>query len=138
MKLVTACQILGLLAGFNAVAAENPIRLNTVGFLPGMSKAASVAVAATNFSVIRVADGQTVFSGAMTGTHTNADTGEALLTADFSALNEEGIFRLDVPGVGRTPPFRIAADVYQPAYVLAQRALYLWRCGTAVSFTSEG
>lgn len=128
-----------LLAAFQIQAAQNPIRFNTIGFLPGLAKQASVAVAAaTNFSVVRVADGKVVFTGELLGPRTNADTSELLRTADFSSLNQTGMFQLDVTGVGRTSPFRIAADVYDRPYVLAQQAFYLWRCGTAVRGTNDG
>jgi len=138
MRLVHALAIPGLLAGFNAVAAENPVRLNSVGFLPGQVKQASVAVPGTNFSVVQISDGRVMYSGALSGPRTNADTGEALFLADFTPLTNAGAFRITVPGAGESPAFRIGPDIYREPYVLALRAFYLWRCGTAVSFTNAG
>ena len=41
------------------------------------------------------------------------DTGQNLRRADFSALAEPGTYTLNVPGVGRSPDFRISDDVFQ-------------------------
>jgi endoglucanase len=138
MKPGLACVLIGLLAGMPVAAVENPIRLNSVGFLPGQVKQASLAAPGTNFSVIRVSDGAVVFSGKAGGPRTNADTGEALFTADFSAVTNAGTFQIEVAGLGRSPAFGIGVDVYQQPYVVAMRAFYLWRCGTAVRGTNDG
>jgi endoglucanase len=73
-----------------------------------------------------------VSRGTITGPLHNPDTDEDLFTADFSAVKEPGTYYLEVPGVGRSPEFRVAADVYNEPFRLATRAMYLWRCGTAV------
>lgn len=109
------------------------IRLNTIGYLPSAPKRASVAGRFSRFKVVRVKDGKTVYSGAAEGPITNADTDEQLTIADFSALKTPGEYRLEIPGVGSSPPFRIGTDVYNFAFYTATRAMYLWRCGTAVS-----
>jgi endoglucanase len=44
---------------------------------------------------------------------------------------------LDVHGVGRSWPFRIAVDVYQRAYYLTARSFYGQRCGTPVDLGPE-
>src|SRR5690349_8558858 len=75
-----------LLNAARARAADAPIRLNTVGFLPHHDKRASVAAACTEFSVVSEADGKTVFHGKTSGPVRNPDTGEDLYLADFSAL----------------------------------------------------
>ena len=114
------------------------IRLNTVGYPPQAEKQASIAAPCTNFAVIRAADGTTVFGGRVTGPVLNPDTQEQLYTADFSAFARPGDYQLDVPGVGRSAPFRIAPDVYREPYQTAMLGFYLWRCGTAVSATYHG
>ena len=122
----------------SASAAPSSIRLNTIGFLPNQPKHASIAAAVTNFNVLRSRDGVIVFTGGITGPQTNVDSREALGLADFSALNQPGEFQLDVPGVGRSASFRISNDVYREAFRTVTRAMYLWRCGTAVSGTHNG
>ena len=123
-----------------AGAAEESlqIRLNTVGYLPNREKKASIAALCTNFTLVRLSGRQTVFTGAVAGPVLNEDTEEQLYTADFSAYSTPGEYELDVPGVGRSAPFRIAADVYRDPYSTAMLAIYLWRCGTAVSATYHG
>ena len=120
-------------------ADESPlIRLNTVGYLPRAEKRASIAVPGTNFTVIRLADNSTVFTGKITGPVLNPDTQEQLGIADFSKLKKPGDYQLVVPGMGRSAPFRIAQDVYHEPYYVVMRGFYLWRCGTAVSATCHG
>lgn len=122
-----------------ARAAEtSAIRFNTVGYLPKAEKRASITVPCTNFSVVRIADNKTVHDGLVIGPVLNPDTGESLFTADFSRVKKAGDYRLVVPGVGQSAPFRIAADVYREPYYTAMRGFYLWRCGTPVSGTHRG
>ncbi len=109
-----------------------PIRLNTVGYLPDARKQASVSGAFETFTVVRIEDGGVAFSGSAQGPVHNADTGEDLHVADFSALDARGDYRLEIDGLGSSAPFRIAGDVFRDAFRLATRAMYLWRCGTAV------
>src|ERR1035438_6811232 len=69
-KLSLAAAICAFLLTSTARAAENEslqIRLNTVGYLPGAEKQASIAAPGTNFTVIRVADNSTAFTGKITG-----------------------------------------------------------------------
>ncbi len=123
---------------FSAGAAENPVRLNSIGFFPAQPKHATIATPATNFSVVRLSDSVAVFTGTISNSRTNRDTGELLFTADFSTLTNRGVFQLNVPGAGRSAPFRIGDDIYQAPFVAVTRAMYLWRCGTAVSGTHNG
>jgi endoglucanase len=115
-----------------AGASDAPVRLNTVGYLPDRPKRASIPLPCSDFAVVRVPDGKQVLTGKASGPARNADTGEELFTADFTAVTEPGVYRLEIPGAGRSPDFRVAADVYDEPFRLATRAMYLWRCGTAV------
>jgi endoglucanase len=120
-------------------AEEAPkIRLNTVGYLPGKEKKASIAGECSRFTVVRVKDNAKVLEGAATGPVLNADTNEQLYTADFSALKEPGEYQLDVPGVEKSAPFRVAGDVYDRPFYTVVRGMYLWRCGTAVKGQHNG
>lgn len=122
-------------------SSEKPtlmIGFNTVGYLPDAPKKASVAQPCSGFTVVRIKDGAKVFEGKATGPVLNEDSQEQLYTADFSAVKEEGEYCLDVPGVGRSAPFRIASDVFSQPFYTVTRAMYLWRCGTAVSGEHNG
>ncbi len=116
-----------------ATSISPSIRLNTIGYLPDYPKRASVAHRFERFAVVRVSDGRTVYEGEASGPVTNSDTEEQIYIADFSALKSPGEYRLEIPGVGSSPTFRIGANVYAAPFVTATRAMYLWRCGTAVS-----
>ena len=136
-----ACLLVLLSAlGFatHASAADTDIRLSSVGYLPLRAKRASVVGAATTFTVVRDADGASVLSGALTGPVSDPDTGESVLTADFTSLADPGTYHLAVDGVGRSVSFPVDADVYRSAYVTAMLGFYGWRCGTAVSFDYAG
>src|SRR5208282_3019208 len=140
-RTVWTLALLAVLLANPAWAADTEslqIRLNTVGYLPGAEKQAAIAAPGTNFTVIRLADRSTVFTGKITGPVLNPDTQEQLGTADFSAVTQPGDYQLDVPGVGRSAPFHIAADIYREPYYTVMRGFYLWRCGTAVSATYHG
>jgi endoglucanase len=121
-----------------AYAADTNIMLNTLGFLPDKPKRASINTSCTKFTVVSATGGIEAFSGSVSGPKKNNDTGEDIYIADFSALDEEGTFFLQVEGVGRSPDFPIKKGVYNDAYITAMRAMYLWRCGCAVSGIYNG
>jgi len=120
-------------------AEEAPkIRLNSIGFLPDKEKKASIAAPCSQFAVLRVKDGVKVLEGTVGSSFTNPDTEEKLQVADFSALKEPGEYQLDVPGMGRSAPFRVAANVYDEPFYVVTRGMYLWRCGTVVKAIYHG
>ena len=111
------------------------IRLNTVGYVPQAEKKATVVAPCTAFAVVQLPEGRRVFSGHVTGPLLNPDTREQLYTADFSGCDQPGDYELEIPGVGRSAPFRIAPGLYREPFATAMLGMYLWRCGTAVSAT---
>lgn len=121
-----------------AGAADASIRLNTIGFLPDRDKRASISERCSDFSVVEESGGTVVFRGKATGPVHNPDTNEGLYTVDFSPLRRPGNYRLEVPGVGRSAPFRIARDLYRSPFYTVTRAMHLWRCGSAVSGAHNG
>lgn len=114
------------------------VRLNSLGFLPALPKQASIAATATNFALVRVNDGTTVFTGALPAQNVNQDTGEPLATADFSTFTNAGLYQLTAPGAEPSAPFPIGTGIYREPFVTVTRAMYLWRCGTAVAGTHNG
>jgi endoglucanase len=138
MWLAVALLAASLFSTIQATEDAPKIPLNSIGYLPGKEKKAIIAAPCSEFAVVRVNGGAKVFEGKATGPVLNSDTQEQLCTADFSALKEPGEFQLDVPGVGRSAPFRISADIYTQPFYTVTRGMYLWRCGTAVSGTHNG
>src|SRR4029079_3464869 len=100
-----------------------PIHLNTVGYLPNRPKRASVSAPCTEFALVRASDKTPILRGTVTGPARNTDTAEDLFTADFSSLKEPGTYYLEIPGVGRSPEFRVGADVYNEPFRLVTRAM---------------
>ncbi len=131
-------QLCGGAGGSTQSRPTNAIRLNTVGYLPESVKIASVARSASGFKIVRTSNGHTAYQAILRGPTLNPDTGEYLYFADFSDVSTEGQYRLEVEGVGVSPPFTISTDVYVQPYRLAARAMYLWRCGVAVRGEHNG
>lgn len=125
-------------AARSAAADSDGIRLNTLGYLPAAPKSATLAAAGTNFIVRRVPDNVPVLEAPVVGPVEDAETQRPLYTADFSALTNAGQYRLEIPGQGTSAPFRVADDVYREPFRVVTRAMYLWRCGTAVTGVHDG
>src|SRR5712691_2854982 len=118
-------------------AADSDIRISSIGYLPDRIKRAAIIMAAAAFEVRRAADGSLAFSGVVTGPVAD-ETGHQVRTADFTAFAEQGLFYLNVPGVGQSRVFRIASDVTFNSFLLQMRGFYGWRCGSAVNLSHRG
>ncbi len=115
------------------------IHVDQVGYLPAAAKYAIVAAPGepAPFTLRRAADDRVAFRGRLAAARVDESTGDTVRLADFSAVQATGEYYLEVPGVGRSYPFRIAPDVYQRAFYLALRGFYGQRCGTAVDLGPE-
>jgi len=111
------------------------VRLNSVGFLPERGKRATYVGNRTRFEVRRVEDDAAVYDGEAGDEIQAGDSGEVVRVADFRDLTEPGEYYVQVMGVGRSPTFRIADDIYVEPFRAAMLGLYGQRCGSAVSFT---
>jgi endoglucanase len=136
--LITCVTVILILSTVSHGAETPKIRLNTLGYLPNHEKKATIAAECSEFIVVRAKDGTEALKGNVTGPVLNKDTNEQLYTADFSALKEPGEYILDVPGVGKSAPFHISADLYNQPFYTVMRGFYLWRCGTAVKGEYNG
>jgi len=123
----------------NAPSLE--IKVDQAGYAIGARKVGfliqPVAGQTARYVLRRQEDGKAVLEGSWTPPVLDPDSGDRVQTADFSGWNSPGIYYLDVRGVGRSWPFRIAADVYQHAYYLTARSFYGQRCGTTVDLGPE-
>src|SRR5688572_13829972 len=86
------------------------VKVNSAGYLPGRAKRATLAGAA-GFQVLR-ADGSVAFEGVAGEPVAAPDSGETVRIADFSALEEEGSFRLATEDGAQSPPFTIGSAVF--------------------------
>jgi endoglucanase len=107
--------------------------VSTVGFHPERGKRATYAGDCSRFEVVR-SDGVRVFEGEASEEIDARDSDEVLRVADFRELTGPGEYYVRVPGVGRSPTFRIAEDVYVETFRAVMLGLHGQRCGTALSF----
>lgn len=120
---------------FDADAVSSSLKVNQVGYLPTATKLAFVGnwlgdlgpmpVDAPDFEVVAVDTGAVVLSGGLVlrAAH-DLKSGEDVYTADFTALTTPGRYRLRVPGIGVSHPFRIAEDVYADVWRTTMRVFY--------------
>lgn len=122
-----------------AATPVTAIKVDQVGYPSHSAKVALVAVSspARGFAVRRSGDDSVVYAGKLTAPVQDADSGDLVQSADFSKLAASGNYYLEVPGVGRSWPFAIGADVYARAFYLAMRSYYGQRCGISVDLGSE-
>lgn len=118
-------------------AASTNVRVNSIGFLPGLNKRATVfsAAGSNTFTVRRASDSSAAFTGFLSAAAVNSDTGESLRQANFDALTETGTFYVDVASVGSSVNFKVGANVYNPSLRLNMMGFYNQRCGVATSQT---
>ena len=117
------------------------IRVNTIGYLPDSAKRATVvgtAADVSKFSVVSVKTGQPVHTGALAAPRYHRDSDEQVRTADFSAFKTPGEYVLRAKGVPDSPPFRIAAGVYNASLRLNLLGFYGQRCGVPVRLEHNG
>jgi len=109
------------------------IRLNQVGFVSDAPKTAVLVGAPdTSFHVVRVATGDTVQSGTLGSARRWELSGETVRQVSFSAVERPGTYRIVVPSVGRSHPFRIEERVLRPVARAALKGYYYQRVSTAL------
>jgi endoglucanase len=112
------------------------IRLNSVGFLPERAKRATSAKATDTFQVVHE-NGGVAFTG--TGSSPRqAEDGSTVYELDFSAFDQPGRYYVEAAGVGRSPSFAIASDIFREPFAVTMLSFYGQRCGTAVHFNYKG
>ena len=112
--------------------------LNSLGYLPGQPKIASVDSMIESFQVIEVSTGRVIYNGKTSQPVFQVDVKRTVRQADFSQVNKKGNYFLQASDSLKSPVFYIAPDVFNPALVTTMRAFYLWRCGTAVEGDYNG
>ena len=126
----------------------DPIKVNQVGYIPEGEKYALVsgfvedltADVGTNFEVRRVSDNSIAYTGTLTlvSEYDEEASGEKVLKADFSALNEEGTFFIAVlaTGIVDSPTFDISPDVYDQLLIDTSRYFYYQRANEELTSTN--
>jgi len=123
-------------------SVDSRIRLNSVGFLPGFPKQATVAAEFSKFWLYAAPNGTSpVYTGSASAAVNNTDTKEdGLRIADFSEFDTPGRYylRTNNNDVGKSPEFTIGGNVFEEPFRATMLGFYLWRCGTAVSAAYNG
>jgi endoglucanase len=113
--------------------ADDHIKLNQLGFLPGSYKlAVAPNVASHKFTVVKAGTDVEVMSGELGPAALWQPSGETVRQADFSGLVQPGRYQLRIAGLPDTAPFTIAADAYQALNAAAIKYYYFNRSGTAL------
>lgn len=128
---------------------ESPaIKVNQVGFQPHAQKYAlvsfypesSAVTDGTPFSVCNAETGIAVYTGTLQllSELDQRDSGETVLKADFSDLQETGTYSVSVNGFDSSVPFSISNSVYDHAITAAQKYFYYQRQGMALEAPYAG
>ncbi|MBY9005965.1 MAG: glycoside hydrolase family 9 protein [Candidatus Lokiarchaeota archaeon] len=130
----------------NEISFE-PIKVNQVGYVPEGEKYALVsgfeeeltADVGTTFEVRNALDNSVSFTGTLTlvSEYDAEVSGEKVLKADFSALNNEGDYYLSVlaNGINNSPVFTINSDVYDDLLIDSARYFYYQRANEELTST---
>ncbi len=125
--------------GAGGIVISSRIRLNSIGFLSHSEKKASFAGSCSSFMIINGTNtNEVIYTGYSVSNVYNNDTKENLTILDFSDFTTEGEYSIYIEGVGLSPVFRIGNDIYNEPFKVCMMGMYLWRCGTNVSFTYKG
>jgi len=127
------------LIGLTASAQIATIKVDQAGYLPGAPKIAVVVAAKAHgpFIVRQTPGGKVAFRGTLSAAQKDANSGDTVETADFTALTAPGRYFLDIAGAGISWEFSISPDVYKRPFYLAMRSYYGQRCGMAVDLGPE-
>jgi endoglucanase len=107
--------------------------LNQVGLLPAGLKLATVATAASAPAgaarLLDAATGQAVWQGPLSPPAHWPAAGQTVRHVDFSAFQQPGRYRLQVPGHADSATFVVAADAYSTLNAAALKTYYFNRAG---------
>ncbi len=103
------------------------IFVNQAGYKPQDKKTAVMPFPCDRFDVVNE-NGDIVFSGNTRHFGVDTQSGDDVYTADFSALDTDGRYRINADGK-TSAIFEIGADVNQPVLKSIMKALYFLRCG---------
>lgn len=112
----------------SALTVGEQVKVDQVGYLPDSPKLAMVTGGQGNtFDLKRTDTNAVVLSRTLTPPLQDANPGDKVQTADFSAWTEEGTYVVEVKGAGASYPFKIAAEVYRQPLIQIARTYTLQR-----------
>ncbi|TRX66136.1 glycoside hydrolase family 9 protein [Carboxylicivirga sp. M1479] len=133
----TVIFVMAILLSYASVYAQQNIYVNQVGYTTHQSKRVLTDYRAERFDVINTQTGQIAFQGEFKLRKTDDPcSGMTLFEGDFTALSEPGKYLVRVHSSlnsGITSfVFPIGEDVYTNVLNLANKALFLQRCGMPI------
>jgi len=122
-------------ANADVVVKGPDININQVGYLTSDIKTAIFRDSSkdTNFDVIDVKSGNTVFSGSVTDSVETPGAGETVAYGDFTPLTTPGTYKIVAKNSGKSNQFVIAKNTYDNIFNDSIKMLYLQRCGTKLT-----
>lgn len=116
------------------------VKLNTVGYLLGRKKQATVPAieGVETFQIVNVATSQLAYEGPLAAVTENPDTADRTRVADFSVLEVPGTYVLTATGLRTSPPFVIADNTLNEPLRMTMLGLYGMRCGSPIRIEHQG
>ncbi len=126
-------------AGLIAPDSIAVCKIGQCGYLPTARKLAMLTPArpVEHFTLHPAGRSEVIFRGALAAPVADADSGDRVCLADFSAFRQPGRYELHVAGEPASAAFEIGANVYRQPFRLASRFYYGQRCGAAVALGGE-
>ncbi|MEX2396979.1 MAG: glycoside hydrolase family 9 protein [Balneolales bacterium] len=119
--------------------AQEPIKVNQLGYYPEGEKVAVVPGGATgSFQVLDAQTNKVVYTGTLKSPQNWEHSGEEVALADFSDFSDTGSYKLMHPGAGSSYIFEIKDDVHHELAKSSIRALYYNRVSTGLESQYAG
>lgn len=105
--------------GVEAPVSRPAIYVNMAGYVSGREKKVVFAGGqhGKTFRVVRSQDGAVVYTGRIPEETMDDMTGQQFSVADFTALEEPGLYYVHTDIIGQSYPFRIAPDAYENLFL---------------------
>jgi endoglucanase len=114
--------------------SEELIRLNQIGFYPDAPKKAVIdRDISGSFYIVSEQTAERVFSSALDEGRKSEYGNKIVRIADFSSFSEPGSYRLLIPGMGHSYPFRIDTSIYKKVAQASLKGYYFQRASTELS-----
>ncbi len=131
MKKKSLLVVWTLLFAGSIIAQEisDRIKLNQIGFYPARPKIAVITgeLDATDFFITTTNLKDTFFRGKLSEVRQSVYSKTTTHLADFSKLNQRGVYVLTVPGIGYSYSFKIADDVFNDVGIATLKGFYFQR-----------
>jgi endoglucanase len=121
-----------------AFSSSDNFRINQLGYYPGANKV--VPVLGTNDSVYVLvnSNGDTVFSGALSGSIKWTRINDSTKLADFSSFKAIGTYWMKISDVGLSMPIHIKNNVLYEASLASLKSFYYQRASMAIDEAHGG